>query len=184
MVYVDDFIFLLPHHVSKALALLILMMMSILGVPISWNKLQLGPAGSWLGLNLRLSYRLLLQVPELKLRPTTPTTPKLLTPRDAAYLRNSNSQSKIAVAENTQATEAGDVSPRGGGRKGQSIQDAISLDELVSNAETAAPPISQRSLSMNDTNVTNIAENGRREDDLHVSVVRTQSVNDGEPVKM
>lgn len=124
------------------------------------------------------------QVPELKLRPTTPTTPKLLTPRDAAYLRNSNSQSKIAVAENTQTTEAGDVSPVVGGRKGQSIQDAISLDELVSNAEAAAPPISQRSLSMNDANVTNIAENGRREDDLHVTVVRTQSVNDGEPVKM
>ncbi len=144
-----------------------------------------------------------IQIPELKLRPTTPTTPrdlKSLTPRDPSLVKlpNSNSQSKIAVvSENIQMAVADDVSPIVGGRKGQSIQNAKSFGDLVSNAEETVEttaettqsdllyeqpmPISQRSQSMNDANLK--AENDDQDGDLSLSVKRTLSVNDNSIVK-
>ena len=49
MVFVDDFVFGFYKDTSALQASLVLMLMSFLRVPISWNKLEMGPTISWIG---------------------------------------------------------------------------------------------------------------------------------------
>ncbi len=52
MVFVDDFIFGFYNHTSGLQAALVLMFMSFLQVPISWNKMELGTSVTWIGWQL------------------------------------------------------------------------------------------------------------------------------------
>lgn len=52
MVFVDDFIFGLYNNTAALQASLVLIFMSFLKVPISWNKLELGTSVTWIGWQL------------------------------------------------------------------------------------------------------------------------------------
>ena len=52
MVFVDDFVFGFFNDTSALQASLVLMMLSFLNVPLSWNKLELGTNITWIGWNI------------------------------------------------------------------------------------------------------------------------------------
>ena len=52
MVFVDDFVFGFFSETAALQASLVLMMMSFLNVPLSWNKLELGTNITWIGWNI------------------------------------------------------------------------------------------------------------------------------------
>ena len=55
--YVDDGLSLFPLEAAPLLSALCVMFLVSLGIPLSWEKLQLGEDLSWIGWSLRLSAR-------------------------------------------------------------------------------------------------------------------------------
>ena len=60
-VYVDDFLFLIPHEHAHTTTTVILLLFNALGIPISWKKSTLGHINQWLGYQLN-SYTLTCRV--------------------------------------------------------------------------------------------------------------------------
>ena len=55
-IYVDDFLWALPHTTSPAMATIIALMLTAMGCPISWDKAMLNRSLTWIGwrIDLRL----------------------------------------------------------------------------------------------------------------------------------
>ena len=67
LVYVDDFLFGLQRQTAIPFALLVLALLCAVGTPLSWNKLQFGASGTWLGFEVSLLHEYRVSFPARKL---------------------------------------------------------------------------------------------------------------------